>query len=375
MFQILQNVNVDWLKYRRAFILVSVTIMLGGLASALVRQLTPGGTEAFNLGIDFKGGTVVTAEFKERPSAEAIRDALLAKGVSDVIIQPVTNKPGEVLIRLPQMETSERVAQQGETQVDIGRKTVAEGLKSLTGGAQVDANQPFPGEGNAFKITGTEAVGAVAGAALRNQAVAVTLLALVGILLYIAFRFEWTYGAAAVLAVFHDVLVTLALFSIFQIEINLTVVAALLTLVGFSVNDTIVIFDRIRENLRLHRRSNLYDLTNEAVNQTMSRTVITSGLVFLSVLALVLFGGAVLRSFSLALFIGVVFGVYSTIAIASPIMVWWQLRIEAAKQHRNQAGTKGQTPGGGGQRPRARKAQAAGGGSGVVNQPQGAGRT
>jgi preprotein translocase subunit SecF len=347
MFQILQNVNVDWLRHRKVFILISVAIMLGGLASALARQLTPGGTEAFNLGIDFKGGTVVTAEFKQRPEAEAIRDALIAKGVPEVIIQLVTDKPGEVLIRLPQMETAETVAQQGETQVDIGRKTVAEGLKTLAGGVQVEANQPFPAEGNAFKITGTEAVGAVAGAALRNQAVAVTLLALVGILLYIAFRFEWTYGAAAVIAVFHDVLVTLALFSIFQIEVNLTVVAALLTLVGFSVNDTIVIFDRVRENLRLHRRSNLYDLTNESVNQTMSRTVITSGLVFLSVLALVLFGGQVLRGFSVALFIGIIAGTYSTIGIASPIMVWWQQRLEAGRAQAPPAGSRG-----GGQRQR-----------------------
>src|SRR5215203_6715897 len=347
MFQILYNVNVDWLKYRKGFILISTTIMLAGLTSALVRQLTPGGAEAFNLGIDFKGGTVVRADFKQRPAAEVIRDAVAAQGIPDPIIQPVTDKPGEVLIRLPQIETAKEIEEQGKTQVDIGRVKVADGLKTLTGGVQVDPSAPYPAEGNAFKIIGTDAVGAVAGAALRNQAVAVTLIALVGILLYIAFRFEWTYGAAAVIAVFHDVLVTLGFFSIFQIEINLTVVAALLTLVGFSVNDTIVIFDRIRENLRLHRRSNLYDLTNEAVNQTMSRTVITSGLVFLSVLALVLFGGAVLRSFSLALFIGVVFGVYSTIAIASPIMVWWQQRLESGREQAPTAGTRG-----GGQRAR-----------------------
>ena len=347
MFKILSNVNVDWLKYRRPLILVSVVIMLGGLASALARQLTPGGADAFNLGIDFKGGTVVTAEFKQRPPAEAIRDAIQARGASDPIIQPVTDKPGEVLIRLPQME-SRQAAQAGETQVDIGRAAVADALKTLTGGVQVEANQPFPAEGNAFKIIGTEAVGAVAGAALRNQAVAVTLLALLGILLYIAFRFEWTYGAAAVIAVFHDVLVTLGFFSIFQFEVNLTVVAALLTLVGFSVNDTIVIFDRVRENLRMHRRSNLYDLTNESVNQTMSRTVITSGLVFLSVLALVLFGGPVLRSFSVALLIGIIFGTYSTIAIASPIMVWWQQRLAAGTAQAQAAGTRG---GGGGARP------------------------
>jgi preprotein translocase subunit SecF len=340
MFQILQNVNVDWLKYRKPFIMISVAIMLGGLASALARQLTPGGTEAFNLGIDFKGGTVVTADFKQRPAPEAIRDALQAQGVSDSIIQPVTDKPGEVLIRLPQMETGEATAA-GETQVDIGRRTVAKGLATLTGGVEVPPTGDFPAEGNAFRIVGTDAVGAVAGAALRNQAVAVTLLALVGVLLFIAFRFEWTYGAAAVITVYHDVLVTLGFFSIFQLEVNLTVIAALLTLVGFSVNDTIVIFDRIRENLRMHRRSNLYDLTNESVNQTLSRTIITSGLVFLSVLSLVLFGGQVLRSFSIALLIGVIFGVYSTIAIASPIMVWWQQKVEARGAAAPPAGSRG----------------------------------
>jgi preprotein translocase subunit SecF len=139
---------------------------------------------------------------------------------------------------------------------------------------------------------------------------------------YIALRFEWTYGAAAVIAVFHDVLVTLGFFSIFQWEVSLTVIAALLTLVGFSVNDTIVVFDRVRENRKLHRRDSLYKITNDAINQTLSRTVITNGLVFLSVLALVLFGGDVLRAFSLALFI----------AIAAPIMVWWEQRLEAANR-------------------------------------------
>ena len=351
MFQILNNINVDWMGRRKIFILISVVIMLAGLTSALARHLSDGGTEAFNLGIDFKGGTVVTAEFKQRPAPEAIRDALVANGVPDSIIQPVTDKTGEVLIRLPQMEgaAAQESAPQGQTQVDIGRTKVADALKTLTGGVEVDERQDFPAEGNAFKIKGTEAVGAVAGAALRNQAVAVTLLALVGILLYIGFRFEWTYGAAAVLAVFHDVLITLAFFSIFQFEVNLTVIAALLTLVGFSVNDTIVIFDRIRENLRMHRRSNLYDLTNESVNQTMSRTVITSGLVFLSVLALVLFGGQVLRGFSVALFIGIIAGTYSTIGIASPIMVWWQQRLEAGRAAAPPAGTRG---GGGGARQR-----------------------
>ncbi|HEX7956670.1 MAG TPA: protein translocase subunit SecF, partial [Pyrinomonadaceae bacterium] len=349
MFQILHNVNLDWLKYRKVFILISTAIMLAGLGSALFRHAYhPGGSDAFNLGIDFKGGTVVTADFKERPSAESIRDALQAQGVSDPIIQPITDKPGEVLIRLPQMETAGAAGENAVSQVDIGRAKVADALKTLTGGAQVEPTQEFPAAGNAFRIIGTDAVGAVAGAALRNQAVAVTLLALVGILLYIGFRFEWTYGAAAVIAVFHDVLVTLGFFSIFQFEINLTVIAALLTLVGFSVNDTIVIFDRIRENLRMHRRSNLYEVTNDSINQTLSRTIITSGLVFLSVLALVVFGGQVLRGFSLALLIGIIFGTYSSVAIASPIMVWWQQRLESRGAAAPPAGARG----GGGQRQR-----------------------
>src|SRR6201989_1985239 len=345
MIELFKDVNIDWLGKRRYFIAVSVTLMLSGLASAMYRHaFHPGGTEAFNLGIDFKGGTVVTADFKQRPAPEAIRDALHAAGGSDPIIQPVTDKPGEVFIRLPQMESGETVA--GRTQVDLGRAKVEEALKTF--GTEVGARDDFPAEGNAYKIIGTDAVGAVAGAALRNQAVAVTMLALVGILLYIAFRFEWTYGAAAVIAVFHDVLVTLGFFSIFQFEVNLTVIAALLTLVGFSVNDTIVIFDRIRENLRMHRRSTLYDVTNDSINQTLSRTIITSGLVFLSVLAMVVFGGEVLRGFSVALLIGIVFGTYSSVAIASPIMVWWQQRLDAGREQAIVTGARGgrqQSPG------------------------------
>jgi preprotein translocase subunit SecF len=175
-------------------------------------------------------------------------------------------------------------------------------------------------------------VGEVASKQLRTQALAVTVAALIGMLVFIALRFEWTYGAAAVIAVFHTVLVTLGLFSIFQIEINLTVIAALLTLVGLDVNDSIVVFDRIRENRKLHRRMSLYDVTNLSINQTLSRTIITSGLVFLSVVALVLLGGETLRPFSLCLLMGITFGTYSSIAIGSPIMVWWERKTEASNR-------------------------------------------
>ncbi|HSO75310.1 MAG TPA: protein translocase subunit SecF [Blastocatellia bacterium] len=183
--------------------------------------------------------------------------------------------------------------------------------------------QPYFTEGS-FAVISADVVGAVVGQDLRNRAIYVTLAALGGMLVYIAFRFEWIYGVAAVLAVFHDVLITLGFFSLFQLEISLTVIAALLTLIGYSMNDTIVIFDRIRENLRLRRRDSLAQLANDSVNQTLSRTVITSGLTFLSVLAIVLFGGEVLRGFGLALTIGFIIGSYSTIAIASPVMLWWE---------------------------------------------------
>jgi preprotein translocase subunit SecF len=174
-----------------------------------------------------------------------------------------------------------------------------------------------------FTIRNVEIVGPKVGAQLRKQAVLATLYALGGMLVYIAFRFEWVYGAAAVIAVFHDVLITLGFFSLFHYEISLTVIAALLTLVGYSMNDTIVIFDRVRENLRLMRRESFPEIVNKSINQTLSRTILTSGLTFLTVLVLYLMGGEVLRAFSFAMVVGVVVGTYSSFGIAAPIVVVW----------------------------------------------------
>jgi preprotein translocase subunit SecF len=175
----------------------------------------------------------------------------------------------------------------------------------------------------AFAIRNVEIVGPKVGAELRNRAILVTLSALGGMLAYIAFRFEFVYGAAAVLAVFHDVLITLGFFSLFHFEISLTVIAALLTLVGYSMNDTIVIFDRIRENNRLLRREVFANVVNTSINQTLSRTILTSGLTFLTVLVLFLMGGQVLRAFSFALTVGIVVGTYSSFGIAAPLVVAW----------------------------------------------------
>ncbi len=174
-----------------------------------------------------------------------------------------------------------------------------------------------------FTIRNVEIVGPKVGAQLRRQAVLATLYALLGMLVYIAFRFEWIYGAAAVIAVFHDVLITLGFFSLFHYEISLTVIAALLTLVGYSMNDTIVIFDRVRENLRLMRREPFAAIVNKSINQTLSRTILTSGLTFLTVVVLYLMGGEVLRAFAFAMVVGVVVGTYSSFGIAAPIVVVW----------------------------------------------------
>ncbi len=172
-----------------------------------------------------------------------------------------------------------------------------------------------------FSIRSVNIVGPEVGAQLRGQAVKAVLLALLGMLIYIALRFEWIYGVAAVVAVFHDVLITLGMFSLFRIPIDLTVIAAFLTLVGYSMNDTIVVFDRVRENLRILRREKLADVVNKSINQTLSRTVLTSGLTFLSVLSLLVLGGEVLRGFSFAMTFGILVGTYSSIAVAAPMMV------------------------------------------------------
>lgn len=336
---------------RKPLIAVSLFILLAGLFSAIGRQMTPGGTDAFNLGVDFQGGTVITSKFRQKPAADEIRTALNNAGITDPVIQDSTDKQDEVLIKVPLFEGVESTQPEPattqpnantqtpnqpqtaaeNTQVNKGRELVKKALDTFGKEAEGTASLADD-QSAAYKIVGTDSVGPVAGAQLRNQAIVATLLGLAGILFFIAFRYDWTYAAGAVIAVFHDVLITLAFFSVFQWEVSLTVLAALLTLVGFSVNDSIVIFDRIRENLTLHRGESLYKLTNDSINQTMSRTIVTNGLVFLTVLALVIFGGEVLRGFSLALFVGSITGTYSTIAIASPIAIWWQGKLGSAKE-------------------------------------------
>jgi preprotein translocase subunit SecF len=260
----------------------------------------------FRYGVDFKGGTILRVAFKEPTDIGKVREA-----IPNAEIQSLLTGQNEFLIEYQGA---------GDTAVDAsrGREEVTQAL-----------TKAFPGQ---FEIRSAQSVGPKVGQDLRRQAVMATLYALGGILVYIAFRFEWIYGAAAVFAVFHDTLVTLGMFSLFHREINLTVIAALLTLVGYSVNDTIVIFDRVRENLKIRRRDDLETIMNDSINQTLSRTILTSGLTFLTVLALFIFGGEIINHFAFAMVIGIVIGTYSSVAIASPlVLIYSNLRGTIAK--------------------------------------------
>lgn len=320
MIEIFKHANYDFLGKKWLFIGVSWVLILVGALSVAWRALDGNpNTHPFNMGVDFAGGSIVTVKFGAAPDLGKLRSAIEATGIpgSAIVLQPVGASIGqaaknEVLVRLPNLTTAKfETGAKATEDVDEGKKRVASALASLN-----DASA---------QIVGAEAVSPQVGADLRNRAIYVTLLACVGMLVYVAFRFKsWGFGIGAIIAVIHDVLVTLGLFSIFQLELNLTVIAALLTLVGYSMNDTIVIFDRIREMLKLKRRESLEVLSNDAINQTLSRTIITSGLTFLTVVALVAFGGEVLKSFSWCLFIGIIIGTYSSIYIASPFMLWWE---------------------------------------------------
>ena len=251
----------------------------------------------------------VTVQFAEAPNANRIRQAINAEGIRDADISTIGNPADrEVVVSLPE--------QMNEKALDAGRADIENALRS-----HYTAN---------FNVRSVEVVGPTVGHQLEKQAALATLYSLLGMLVYLWFRFQLIYGVAAVVACFHDTLITVGAFSLASLfgfsdlQLSLTVIAAILTLVGYSMNDTIVVFDRIRENLRLSRREPLPALVNRSINQTLSRTVLTSGLTFLTVLSLYIFGGQVLKGFSFALVIGILIGTYSSIAVASPMLVAWQ---------------------------------------------------
>ena len=299
--ELFRGVNVDWLRLKWGFLAFSMIFSVAGIISMSIHWAQIG--SPVPLGVDFKGGTQVQVQFQQTPDAGQIRSALSAAGIKDaVVVRYGDQASNEMLISLPE--------QQNEASLDEGQKQIVDALHAHYG--------------NPFTVRTVSVVGPTVGKQLEKQALLATLWSMAGMLVYLWFRFQLIYGIAAVVACFHDTLITVGAFALLDKEISLTVIAAILTLVGYSMNDTIVVFDRIRENLRLSRRESLPDVVNRSINQTLSRTVLTSGLTFLTVQSLYIFGGQVLRGFSFALVVGIIIGTYSSIAVAAPMLVAWQ---------------------------------------------------
>jgi preprotein translocase subunit SecF len=367
-----RNTNIDFLGWKWYFLAFSLIFSVAGVLSMLFWHGIP-------LGVDFKGGTLVRVKFAQPPDDNQIRAAMDRAGLHNARIQRYgAAANNEELISLEQKETSEANLTQGRDLIvkaldpnppqgkqdlnNVGRAAVRDvlatrdplhlapqeydriakqildfrddsqhggvlknidELQGVVPAAVVDAlKQDF--FTSSFGVRGGQIVGPQVGAQLRKQALLATLYSLAGMLVYLWFRFEMIYGVAAVVAVFHDTLITVGAFSLTNKDITLTVIAAILTLVGYSMNDTIVVFDRIRENVKMMRRESLAEIVNRSINQTLSRTILTSGLTFLTVLSLYLFGGEVLNGFSFALVVGIIIGTYSSIAVAAPMLVAYQ---------------------------------------------------
>jgi preprotein translocase subunit SecF len=373
--------DFDFLGKKWPFIILSLVLTAAGFISLAVK----GGPR---YGIDFRGGALIRVSFANRPPVDKVRGAL--SGKLPVEVQEVSGTPEDIIGIDKAPDPAQQAARQklvvdtldaafgqpsnGKYNINFGGavaladrlrdglaaasipmtdlqlQTLASNIMDYRKGhsgliKNLDELNSVPGVtsqvlsvlkqqtyADSIAVVGTEAVGAKIGAELQRKAILAVLYALGGMLAYIAFRFEWIYGAAAVIAVFHDTLITIGLFSLFNKEITLTVVAALLTLVGYSMNDTIVTFDRIRENLKILRREELEPLINKSVNQTLSRTVLTSGLTLLTALALFIFGGQVLNGFAFALVCGIIVGTYSSVFVASPILIFWHNFLEGRKR-------------------------------------------
>ena len=374
--ELFRNTNIDFLGKKWYFLAFSLIFSVAGLLSIFFWHGIP-------LGVEFRGGTLVYVKFAQTPNLDQIRSAMDRAGLKNPRIQrfgPASDH--EVLIDLGMQETSEAALDRGKNVIiqalqkhdpadaskqdlnNSGTPTLEqyllqkdplhlgtdaatqyhamaqkiEDFRNKERGGVLSSVDDLRGvvpaevvsslkEGfytSDFVVRNVEIVGPQVGGQLRHQAVMATLYSLGGMLIYLWFRFEMIYGVGAVVACFHDTIITVGFFSLLDKEISLTVIAAILTLIGYSMNDTIVVFDRIRENIKLLRREPLADIVNKSINQTLSRTILTSGLTFLTVLSLYLFGGEVLRGFSLALVIGILIGTYSSIAVAAPMLVAYQ---------------------------------------------------
>ena len=310
---ILGDTRINWIKHRWWFAGISLAVVAVGVFDVIRK-------DGLRYGIDFSEGTMVVAKFAETPEIDAVREAVTALGYGSAVIQSYDRpEMNQVMIRVEKAPMDEAMA--GQDPGDTAQETPEAGIDETANRILEALRAGAAGE---LVSVSTEIVGPVVGEELRRRARNATILALFAMLIYIGFRFEPVYGVGATIAVIHDVLVTLALVSLFDYEISLNMIAAFMTLVGYSVNDTIVIFDRIRENRHIHRRLELPEIVNLAINQTLRRTILTSGLTLLAVGALFVWGGEVLRAFSFVLVAGVFVGTYSSIAIASPVVLWWR---------------------------------------------------
>jgi len=304
-----KDTNFDFLRWRWHAVALSWIVILAGVGVIM--------TKGIPRGIEFAGGTSVIAQFDQAASVDRVREALNQNypgGGENAIVQTYGDPAlRQVMVRVPEVG-----AEQGG---------------SLTATAQAVQQALEKGNLGKFTVVGTEIVGPAVGQELTSKGTQAMVLSLLGILAYIAFRFQLSFAVGAVVATIHDLLVTFAFLAFFRYDLSLNVIAAILTVTGYSTNDTIVIFDRVRENMRSHRRESLYDVINIALNQTLGRTVITAGTALLSAIALFLFGGEVLHGFAFAMIVGIVTGTYSSIFVAATVVTFWrrkQLRAATA---------------------------------------------
>ncbi len=298
--EIIKNPNFDFIGKAKYFVALSLALILGSLAWMATGHL--------RYGVEFSGGTQLIVHFQSAPDVDKIRDAVTKVSPGAVIQTYGEAKDNQVLVRIGQ--------EAPEADLDAPARAVRQVL------ADSYAQNPV-------LESSSEIVGPIVGAELRQKAILLTVLGLLFQLIYIAARFKGgIWGVGATIAALHDVLIALGVLAFFRFEITLNVIAALLTLVGYSVNDTIVIFDRARENLLHRRKDSMAKILNDSLNQTLTRTIISNGTTFLTVLGLFLFGGEVLRGFGLAMVVGIIVGTYSTLFIAVPLVNWWYARQE-----------------------------------------------
>jgi preprotein translocase subunit SecF len=292
--RIFENPNYNFIQWRWHAIALSVVVILAGVGLIVTRGLP--------LGIDFSGGTIVVLKFQQPVGEDAVRQAVEAAVPGEKVVQQYGDAgANEWLIRLPELTTEDG------TSLERGARAVVDAVTAAGLGS--------------FEVISQEIVGPVIGRDLQLKGIYATLASIVGITIYIGLRFRFAFAIGAIAATLHDVLVTVAFLVFFGYDLSLNIVAAILTITGYSVNDTIVIFDRVRENLRSKRRDSLETVVNASVNQTLSRTVITAGTTFLAVLSLYLFGGEVLEGFAFTMLVGIVSGTYSTVFIAAAIAI------------------------------------------------------